>query len=151
VYKTVARLGAEDAALSIVDPSRPVPETGARLERLEPGADLEALEALPRRDPDPDTGIVPPLLLEHPGPELGERAAEVRRRGLLAPLGLRLTVSPEGDVEALRLVSSSGLGWLDQLVVEAASGWTFLPAEDEAGLPVPASLELVLEFEVAAD
>lgn len=151
VYKTVAMLGAEDAALSIVDPSLPAPESGARLERLEPTAELEALETLPRRDPDPDTGIVPPLLLDHPGPELGERAAELRRRGLLAPLGLRLTVSPEGNVERLRLVSSSGLHWLDQLVVEAASGWTFLPAEDEAGLPVPVSLELVMDFEVEAD
>jgi TonB family protein len=104
-------------------------------------------EQLPPPEPDPETGIAPPLAVFQPVPDLGERLREAHRRDVLSPLALRLLVDEEGAVAAVTPLSSSGLGWLDRAVADAVKGWEFRPAEQD-GEPLPVVVELVVEFDL---
>ena len=126
------REAGDPVLLQLVDRDGPQPEAAAEI-------------AAP--DPDPRTGIVRPVALPRGPLELGDRLAEVRDREELAPLGVRVTIDIDGNVVETEALTSSGLEWLDEAVVEAVREWTFRPAERD-GEPTAASLEVVVDFDL---
>jgi TonB family protein len=106
-----------------------------------------ARERLAAPEPDPDTGIAPPLALYRPAPVLGQRARGRRDLGPLSPALLRVHILADGTVGTLALISGSGLRWLDRAVVEAVRDWEFRPAERHQQA-IPVSIELLVEFEL---
>ncbi len=114
---------------------------------LEGEAFLRALEDLPPPEPDPDTGIAPPLAVYRPAPVWRQRGRRQRDLGPLSPALLRVHVQADGTVGSLALLSGSGLRWLDRALVEAVQAWEFRPAE-RLQQTVPVSIELLVEFEL---
>jgi len=143
--------GEMDAAFYAADAS-----PSGTLRRFDEGASITAMEGegagrvledLPPPEPDPDTGIAPPLPIYRPAPALRRPGRGQRDLGPLSPALLRVNVLADGTVGSLALLTGSGLRWLDRAVVQAVRAWEFRPAE-RLEQAVPVSIELLVEFEL---
>jgi TonB family protein len=114
---------------------------GMAVERAEPADDL------PPADPDPETGVTPPRPLDRPGVDLARAASDLRQGVPPSPLAASVTISAEGTVDDVSVLSGTGIGWLDDALVEAIRRWSFQPAALD-GEPLRSVQEIVVEFDL---
>lgn len=63
---------------------------------------------------------------------------------------LRVTISPQGRVDAVKLQRSSGNAQLDDAAVQAVRDWEFAPAT-RGGQPVPFTISVPMTFNAPAE
>jgi len=61
---------------------------------------------------------------------------------------LRVSVGPDGDVEEVRIVGSSGTNALDRAAVEAVRSWRYQPAI-RGGQPASGQVEVAVDFRLS--
>ncbi|MBB5690515.1 protein TonB [Roseomonas alkaliterrae] len=91
-----------------------------------------------------------------PGADAGHRneppdyPPESRRRGEEGSVRVSLRVGPDGRVQAVEVLESSGHPALDRAAVEAVRRWRFRPAT-QAGLPVAATMQTAVHFRLTEE
>lgn len=85
--------------------------------------------------------VTKPRPLSTPDPPYSQVA---RRAGFSGKMVLQFVVTPEGRVSDLSIAAPLGLG-LDELAVEAVSGWRFEPSRKD-GVPVSVQLATEVSF-----
>lgn len=84
----------------------------------------------------------PPTVVKRIEPIYPLRA---RRRGWSGEVSLLVAVSPEGRVEDVQVVETSGYSILDAAASEAVKGWVFSPAK-QGEQPVEGEVPVVIKF-----
>ena len=103
----------------VESPSPPVQETAV----TEPTVTAAAMP--PEPEPLPAIPPRPSARFDNPRPWYPRMA---RRRGMEGRVTLRVTVSPDGHVAAIRVAHSSGYRLLDDAALETVKTWRFVPA-----------------------
>lgn len=89
----------------------------------------------------------PPRAVRTPPPEYPEALG---CDGVGGRVDLRITITPDGRVGAVKLQKSSGQAQLDEAAVAAVRGWEFRPAT-RAGKPVPFTIAVPMTFNPPAE
>jgi TonB family protein len=84
----------------------------------------------------------PKVIEQHP-PAYPPAEESARHGGRVA---LRVDLKPDGGVERVEVLQSTGYAALDQAAIDAVKTWRFAPAADEQGKPVAGSLDFALNF-----
>lgn len=135
--RTIAAAAAETLAAALREsaaraPRRTPPAPPERGETSPAGA--PPLPGAPESPPAPRATNLPPRY-----PERG------RLKGIEGRMVARVTVSPEGRVEAIEVVSSTGHAILDEAAIAAIRDWTFAPAT-RGGVPVRGTVDIPILF-----
>ena len=102
--------------------------------------------SVPTQTGIPDPEISPPYYKQPgSGNALPKYPRLARRRGLEGRLMLRGFVSPEGKIETIKVIETSGHLLLDQAAKNAVKLWKFEPAH-RAGVPVSGFVNVPVIF-----
>ncbi len=128
------------------DAARIEPTTRATtLQTVPPIADLPTDPSgigMPRHAGTAAYGDTPVRILQRTQPDYPRDAL---RNGEQGVVNLQIVVGADGIVDDVRVVGRSGSRSLDRAAVDAIRDWDFQPAT-QGGMPVPATLELPIEF-----